>query len=171
MSQKYVCHICKNEKNLDELVTDRRQKLGKKKRCLECNREAGKKWASSEHGRKRHAETERNRRRRDPRVTMYSGAKQRAKKRGLEFSLSIEDIVIPVHCPVLGIKIEQGDRQLHLNAPTLDRIDPSKGYTKENVLVVSWRANRLKSDATLDEMEKLYQFYKEVMSEHLRSGQ
>jgi hypothetical protein len=41
------------------------------------------------------------------------------------------------------------------NSPSLDRIDTSKGYVKGNVWVISWRANKLKSDATLAELESI----------------
>jgi hypothetical protein len=42
-----------------------------------------------------------------------------------------------------------------IESPTLDRIDNSKGYIVGNVWVISMRANRLKSDATVDELMML----------------
>jgi hypothetical protein len=36
-----------------------------------------------------------------------------------------------------------------------DRKDNARGYVKDNVRVISWRANRLKSDATLEELRLL----------------
>lgn len=41
------------------------------------------------------------------------------------------------------------------NAPSIDRFDNNKGYEKGNVAVISWRANNLKRDATLDELQKV----------------
>jgi hypothetical protein len=41
------------------------------------------------------------------------------------------------------------------NLPTLDRVDPVCGYVPGNVWVISWRANRLKQDASLDELRML----------------
>lgn len=73
----------------------------------------------------------------------------RAKKNGLPFNLEEGDIEIPDMCPVLGIPIKQG----YPNTASLDRIDPSKGYTKDNVRVISHRANSLKSNATVEELE------------------
>ena len=34
------------------------------------------------------------------------------------------------------------------------------GYTKENIIVVSWKANDLKGRATIDELDKIVTFYK-----------
>jgi hypothetical protein len=77
---------------------------------------------------------------------MWSRAKYRAKQKGLEFNITKEDIVIPDTCPLLGIPMQSA---------SLDRIDPSKGYIKGNVWVISNRANTLKNDATLSELKTL----------------
>jgi hypothetical protein len=79
----------------------------------------------------------------------------RANKRGLEFNIEPCDLIIPEICPVLGIKIE---RKINVgsgywdNSPSVDRIDPNKGYIKGNVRVISHRANLLKSNASIDEL-------------------
>jgi hypothetical protein len=41
----------------------------------------------------------------------------------------------------------------------MDKIVPSKGYVKGNVIVVSKRANQIKSDATVAEIMKVAEFY------------
>ena len=85
---------------------------------------------------------------------IYTRVKSRAKKDGTEFNLDLSDIVVPTHCPVLGLElglVNQGSGY-HTNSPSLDRIDPTKGYTKGNVRVISARANLLKSDATAHEL-------------------
>ena len=83
--------------------------------------------------------------------------KQRAKKSNLPFDIDQTYIqsIIPTHCPVLGIKLKNGNKIFHNNSLSLDKIIPSKGYVKGNVCVISDRANRLKRDATLDELKKL----------------
>lgn len=48
-----------------------------------------------------------------------------------------------------------GCRGIHSSSPTLNRVIPNLGYVLENVRVISWRANSLKGDGTLDEMEKV----------------
>ncbi len=42
--------------------------------------------------------------------------------------------------------------------PTLDRIIPSRGYVRGNIAVISFRANFLKRDATLDELRKIIRY-------------
>lgn len=71
----------------------------------------------------------------------------------MAFDITVADLEIPTVCPVLGIPITiasgLGSKP---GAPSLDRIDNTKGYIKGNVRVISSRANRLKADATLDEL-------------------
>ena len=92
----------------------------------------------------------------DPRYKMYHNAKNRAKRKGIPFTISMEDIQVPETCPYLGIKIDcfTGDKTSHHN-PSLDQIIPGKGYTPDNIQVISSRANWLKGDATLQELKTL----------------
>jgi len=93
-----------------------------------------------------------------PQVQMWYSAKRRAKRFGLPFDITPEDIVIPTHCPVLGIRLRASDQQTPAS-PSLDRIRNSRGYTRGNIIVVSWRANNLKRDAELSELARLAEFY------------
>jgi len=90
----------------------------------------------------------------DPRYKMFNNAKHRAKKKGITFSIKMEDIVIPETCPYLGIPIDPwtGDR-MSPNNPSLDQIKPGQGYTPDNIQVISSRANWIKADATLEELK------------------
>lgn len=91
---------------------------------------------------------------------LWRSAKNRAKMLSIEFNITPDDIVIPIICPVLGFPLQNGIFEKQKNrefCPSLDRIDPIKGYTKGNVRVISYRANRWKSDMTLDEMRKIVQ--------------
>lgn len=86
---------------------------------------------------------------------MWLGAQQRAKRSGIPFEITVEDIQIPAVCPVLGIPLERGDIFTQPNSPSLDRIRPGEGYTPGNIAVISHRANRMKNDATLDDLKRL----------------
>lgn len=91
----------------------------------------------------------------DPQVELWYSAKRRAQDLSLPFSIEIEDIAIPDYCPVLGIKLCRGDGHIAETSPTLDRIIPELGYVPGNIAVISNRANRLKSDASINELEKI----------------
>jgi hypothetical protein len=93
---------------------------------------------------------------------MLERAQKRAKHHRVPFSITKNDIVIPERCPVLGIVLKKGARFGHNNSPSLDRIKPELGYIPENVIVISHRANTLKSDGTLEEHEKVAQWMKNL---------
>ena len=94
---------------------------------------------------------------------LWRHLKKSAKERGIEFDLTpsdITDIGIPLTCPILGFPIYFHRDQAQDDSISFDRIDSSLGYTRDNVVIISLRANKLKSDATLQEMEKIVNFYK-----------
>lgn len=86
---------------------------------------------------------------------LLAGAKERAALKGLQFDLTLEDIVIPDRCPVLGIPLSTspGSHRDREASPSLDRLVPSKGYVRGNVAVISFRANRIKSNASGAEVQ------------------
>ena len=89
---------------------------------------------------------------------LLSLAKQRAKNKGLEFSITEKDLYDPVFCPLqphLVLDYNKRGKGTAPNSPTIDRIDPSKGYVPGNVWIISAQANRMKSDATLSQLETL----------------
>ena len=88
----------------------------------------------------------------NPEKRMLLGAKNRSKEAGLAFDIKLEDIEIPTRCPLLDTLLVVGGGH---NSPSLDRKDSTKGYTRENIWVISWRANALKNDATLAELEMI----------------
>lgn len=96
--------------------------------------------------------------------SLFRSAKHRAKKQGIPFDLTLDDIVIPDTCPLLGTPLvaKVGNGERYDNLPSLDKKIPSKGYVKGNVWVVSWRANRIKNDATVNELERMVVALKEA---------
>lgn len=98
----------------------------------------------------------------DPAYFMWRQAKHRAKwdYNEMEFTIKVEDIIIPDICPYMGIPFIPLDKDLGYS---LDRIDSSKGYTQDNIQVISYIANKMKNNATT---EQLIQFAKGVLSLH-----
>lgn len=81
----------------------------------------------------------------DLRTATLQSVKQFAKRRGLEFNLTLETCpAIPDVCPVLSIPLVftrgQGRKGKQPNAPVLSRLDTTKGFTSDNVRWVSRRA-------------------------------
>lgn len=102
---------------------------------------------------------------RDPRSPILGNTKQHAKEAGIEFNLEHSDIVIPEVCPILGIPLFKAGGKPTPNSPSIDRIDPSKGYVKGNVWMISWHANRIKNNSTIPELELLVANFRHKMEE------
>lgn len=88
---------------------------------------------------------------------LFEQIRQRCRKSGVLFKIKPEDIVIPDFCPVFKTEFDQKDKY---RAASVDRINPSGGYTKDNIRVISCRANWLKSNACFKEIEALYNYMK-----------
>lgn len=96
----------------------------------------------------------------NPVRNLYDRIKYRAKRKHIPFNLKLEDIIIPEICPVLGIPLSINYHKHPAdNSPSVDRIIPSKGYIKENIIIISNKANRIKTDATAEEIDKVAKFY------------
>jgi hypothetical protein len=62
------------------------------------------------------------------------------------------------HCPLLNIELTYKNHEVSKmpkNYATLDKIDPSKGYVVGNLQILSQRANTIKNDASLEELQML----------------
>lgn len=93
----------------------------------------------------------------------------RSIRKGIPFDITADDVICPEFCPVLGIRLTpNAGRGLIDSSPTLDRIIPEKGYVKGNIRVISNKANRIKNNATVEEMELVLADMKRVMIEGVR---
>lgn len=146
-----VCGVCNEEKNIWQfslLDKTRKTTTERKTICKKCSasirqtEKLNKDWKV------------------DAAKLLYKNIKSRCKRTGREFSIDLEDISIPEKCPVFGFDLKREDKKTWMCAPSVDRIDSSKGYIKGNVTVVSRRANILKRDATVEELELLLNYYK-----------
>lgn len=77
---------------------------------------------------------------------MIHAARSNARRDSVIFDITIDDIEIPLLCPVLGIVLRFEGPPFSEWLPSLDKVRPSLGYVKGNIRVISWRANRLKAD-------------------------
>lgn len=140
--------------------------------CCECHREACNRYTQTEEQRQKRVARYRRIHQENPWVHAFNRARERAKRKGIEFSVSIDDVqkVWPKDgkCPILGIKLiprilmKDGTKS-KTNSPSLDRLDSSKGYVKGNIAVISTRANLIKNDGTIEEHAKIVEWMKERM--------
>lgn len=105
--------------------------------------------------RKRMNESLSARLRADPVARMLYTAKARAKRLGIRFNLTRDDLEpLPKRCPVLGVRLQVAScGTARPNSYSIDRINPKKGYVPGNVAVISHRANQIKNDATVRELQ------------------
>jgi len=153
-----TCLKCGFGKDLSEFGTNRRRPDGHQSRCKDCintplfkkkAREKSARWREDNPGRyKIWQQSHRE-------LRMVDRARSRAKRDGIAFDITVEDISIPEFCPILGLRLGFNDDRQQENSPSLDRILPELGYVRGNIWVISHRANRIKNDATLAELEML----------------
>jgi len=142
------CSGCKELLPVDEFGKHKITYDGLAVKCRECRKEYSahhyKKWVSK-----------------NPEYRLWLSARSRAKQQGVPFTISVEDVVIPKVCPVLGIEIKTNEgKKVYHNAPSIDKFVPELGYTPDNISVISFRANWLKQNATPEEMSLLAEWMK-----------
>ena len=94
--------------------------------------------------------------------TIINRLRSSAKKRGIEFNLTskdLDDIGFPMSCPVLGIPLKWYRGEPRDDSYSFDRIDSSKGYVRDNIQIMSVKANRAKNNLTLEELKKFGQYF------------
>jgi hypothetical protein len=105
----------------------------------------------------------------NPEKYRLSTLRNRCNKRGIPFNLDEKDIIAPEFCPVLGIKLRTNykigatDGGITSNSPTVDRIIPELGYVKGNIIVVSHLANRIRNNATPQQIRMVAKFYESLL--------
>jgi hypothetical protein len=81
--------------------------------------------------------------------SMLATSRFRAKNKGIPHTITLADIVIPERCPILGVEIQLVRGSIY--APSIDQIEPNKGYTPDNIIIMSKRANLLKNNMSKEE--------------------
>jgi len=93
---------------------------------------------------------------------LFNNIKRSAKKRNIPFDMTVSDfyqIDFPITCPVLNIPLKWNRGMAMDNSFSFDRIDSSKGYTLDNLEVISVKANRAKNNLTEEELKKFGLYY------------
>lgn len=94
---------------------------------------------------------------------MWGAAKHRAKNKDVPFNIDPSDVHIPDFCPLLEIPlVRKTGSGISANSPSLDRINPTKGYVKGNIWVISGKANVIKNNASMEEVRLLLQNWEKL---------
>ena len=159
------CIKCRKNKDTSLFTFEKNKKNGLQSWCLDClkpkscayylaNRERLVKQ-QREYARM-HKKEQQERKRNNPNKYLWIVAKSRAKKKDIKFTIKPEDIVIPKLCPVLGIRLRfSSTGKSRDNSPTVDKFIPNKGYTPDNISVISKKANVIKNNASIEELTLL----------------
>lgn len=165
------CTKCNKIKNFNGFYKNKKTPDGLRTNCKICHNKVRDKWANKNKKRldqwrkeyRNKSEVKEKRcgyqkkwRSKNLDWDLWHKAKIRSKKLGLAFNLEKSDIIIPKYCPVLNIKLEITEKTIGDNSATIDRINPEIGYVKGNIIVMSAKANRMKNNASVDEIKKLY---------------
>lgn len=90
---------------------------------------------------------------------LYKRSKDAARKLKIEFNLDvpyIKSLLEKQKYKCIYSNIQFGDSFADkLTYPTIDKIDPKKGYTKGNVCICTYAANWMKSDLSIDDFKSI----------------
>lgn len=88
----------------------------------------------------------------------FSRKKSNAIRTGYTWDITFGQIKWPTHCPILGLELDYFAETRMEHSPSFDRIDSTKGYVKDNVIILSWRANRIKNDGSAKEHRAIAEY-------------
>lgn len=125
-----------------------------------------------EYDRKRLAENPKEMSIAQRRSILVQSAKVRARNKSLPIDLRAGDFSIPEYCPVLGIKLEHHTSHgCKSHSPTLDRFVPGLGYVKDNINVISMKANSIKGSHTYEELKAVVEWMERIMESRCGNNQ
>jgi hypothetical protein len=158
-----VCNSCKEEKFSSEFTKNKAAPDGLQYKCRDCDLAyQAKRRIENPLQHLDYQRTYQKNKRKDYNYRLQmliNASKQRAKNKNREHNITVEDIkaIYPVDgcCPIFGMKLEFNNAGFRENSPSIDRIDSTKGYTPDNIQIISWKANRIKGYASTQELEML----------------
>lgn len=147
-----------------------REKISNRnKEWREQNKEKLRQYEKSDVRKQKNKEWRETKRAEDRFRFVWYAAKRRAKDNGVPFAITKQDIIdifpLDGKCPMLGITLQFNNKSSKDDSPSLDRIIPKLGYVPGNILLISYRANRIKNDATLTELENIILFLKNLRTQ------
>ena len=160
MNTKF-CTKCEELLPVENFSKDKYTPSGLRSACKSCSSKEFAKFKSGDGYLKRlrtSKETKLAKKQSDPKSVwahhIFHNAKKRAKEGGLQFNITKEWVVSSATdvCPLLGITLSYGNSASHFDSASIDRLVPENGYTMDNCRIISMKANRIKTDATVEEL-------------------
>ena len=149
-----ICSGCSQSLAISCFSSHVKQKDGLQTRCRNCNQISSRAWNAANKD-----------------SLALKRIKDRSVEKGLIFDLKLEDIKPPDKCPVFGFDLVRNVKVPRFNSPSVDRKDPNKGYTRDNIQVMSQLANAMKQDASPEQLilfaEWVLKTYKKDENENL----
>jgi hypothetical protein len=148
-----LCLICKQAKPLDQFHKMKRAKGGVHPHCKKCRSQEWQRNSSANLKRLAQYRESINGRA----IHLLKEAKRRAAKSELEFSITPLRITFALSlgvCERSGVKFDLSPHDRQTNnpfSPSIDKVDPFKGYTDENIKVVCVAYNFGKMQMTHEE--------------------
>lgn len=181
--QTIVCKKCKEEKPITEFTLNRRSKTSYEPYCKPCRKEHLRLYQikyRKELKEKRKEKYEANAKKYRKAVKIYADelrknnpAKWRTRKffernkNNTDCSKEyIENLFLTINnCQCCGKKMDLrylGNGERNDNAPSIDRVDSSKGYLKDNIGVICWKCNYRKTDLSLTDLQNLINYVQKM---------
>lgn len=161
------------DKHKEQFLSDRRENYKNSEEIQRKVKEASKQWRLDNPEKVLQSSYESNKKYRQENWSRWvlSNIKKRCKQNAIPFDITPEDIPLPEFCPVLGMKLNPGERgyankgeKRNWESPSVDRVIPELGYVKGNVRVISMRANTIKNNATAEELELVLNYVRASIS-------
>ena len=158
--KKKWCNICKRFLALDNFGVANSKKDGLKANCKQCNAESAVEY--HQNNKEERNEYSKNHREKNMFKIRMRDARQRAKKKNISIDINdsyLEELFdlqkglcyysgIPMNIERVE-NLENGEKDNY--SISVDRIDSSKGYTKDNIVLSCWIVNRMKGDLSVEE--------------------
>lgn len=180
-----ICSKCEKNKPIELFVKNKTCKNGRSNVCKECQNNYSREYRKGNQdylykkrinyyngGKESEKKLRAQRKQENPLKIrcqyLKAGMRDRARKKKLDYDkdfFSVEYLMKRLsdnpYCECCNTLLDIGfkeDRKFHDNSPSMDRVDSTKGYTKDNVAILCWRCNKHKQDATSEELRMIADF-------------
>lgn len=161
-----TCSKCKETKSFEDFSVRIKTKDGYDHYCKLCRVEAGRKYRA-ENRDKANKSSKTSRKKMHWSLRLLRTSKSSAKARNLQHLITVEDVLSlwenqDGKCYWLDVPLSEDELpDRHPLKPSIDRLDNSKGYIKDNVVITSTFANLGRSNTTVEDFSEFLKLLKQ----------